>query len=104
MRTFPLLTGVLTAALLLALGASGQSPRLLANSTVTDRKKHRQRHPFSPTIDSVMAGLLQEFAVPGAAIALIQKGEVVWMRGFGFANAVDRTPITSDTVSTLVLF
>jgi CubicO group peptidase (beta-lactamase class C family) len=45
-----------------------------------------------------MPGLLQDFAVPGAAVAVIEKGEVISMQGFGYADAADRTPVTPDTV------
>ena len=36
--------------------------------------------------------------MPGVAVALIQKGEVVWTRGYGFANAATAKPITPETV------
>ncbi len=41
---------------------------------------------------------LQANGVPGAAIAVIRSGEVVWTSGFGFANLASRTPVTSETV------
>jgi CubicO group peptidase (beta-lactamase class C family) len=41
---------------------------------------------------------LKEFAVPGVAVALIQKGEVAWARGYGFANVATAKPITPETV------
>ena len=35
--------------------------------------------------------------MPGAAVALIQNGEAVWMHGYGFANSDSKTPVTADT-------
>ena len=35
--------------------------------------------------------------VPGAAVALIRKGEVVWMKGYGFADVASGTPISAET-------
>lgn len=37
-------------------------------------------------------------SVPGAAVAVVQDGEMVYASGFGLADLVARTPITSDTV------
>jgi len=45
-----------------------------------------------------MPELLREFAVPGSAVALIRKGKVVWMHGYGFANVASGTRVTAETV------
>ena len=37
-------------------------------------------------------------SVPGAAVAVVQDGEVVYANGFGFADLQTRTPVTADTV------
>jgi CubicO group peptidase (beta-lactamase class C family) len=42
--------------------------------------------------------LLREGEVPGASIALIEDGRVVWVRGFGVRNAETRLPVTEHTV------
>ena len=39
---------------------------------------------------------LREHRIPGAAIALIQDGEIAWTAGFGVANALTRRPVTPD--------
>ena len=54
--------------------------------------------PFMSIVDRVAPQLLNEFAVPGVALALIEKGEVVWMRGYGFANEATAKPINPETV------
>jgi CubicO group peptidase (beta-lactamase class C family) len=41
---------------------------------------------------------LLENNVPGAAIALVRDGEVIWSEGFGVANAMTREPVTADTL------
>jgi CubicO group peptidase (beta-lactamase class C family) len=74
---------------------------LLANSI--DIPSHSasaktQRQPFLATVDRVAPQSLTEFAVPGVAVALIQKGKVVWMRGYGFANEATEKPITPETL------
>ena len=55
-------------------------------------------HPFGPIVDFITPNLLHEYAVPGAAVALISNGEVVWMRGYGFADVASAMPITPETV------
>jgi CubicO group peptidase (beta-lactamase class C family) len=95
MRTSALLLCVLCIVLLF--GLSGEVAKSKAQSTRATGKS-QGGHSFVPTVDAVMPGLLQEFAVPGAAVALIRKGEVVWMQGYGFANAATKIPVTPETV------
>ena len=57
-----------------------------------------RKQPFLETVDRVAPQSLKEFAVPGVAVALIQKGEVAWARGYGFANVATAKPITPETV------
>jgi CubicO group peptidase (beta-lactamase class C family) len=49
-------------------------------------------------INDTFPRLLTEGEVPGAAIALIENGSVVWARGFGLRNADTRLPVTEHTV------
>lgn len=42
--------------------------------------------------------LLREGEVPGASIALVEDGRVVWARGFGVADARTGRPVESNTV------
>ena len=42
--------------------------------------------------------LMAKGGVPGLAAAVIRGGAVVWVRGFGVADAGSGTPVTADTV------
>ena len=42
--------------------------------------------------------IMEAFAVPGVAIAVVDEGEVVWSRPFGVTNALTRTPVDARTV------
>lgn len=60
---------------------------------------------LSESVESVVRdldGFLPEYlraeSVPGAAVALVRDGEVVWTGGFGVANAFTRRPVGPDTV------
>lgn len=52
--------------------------------------------PFEATLDELVPTYLEEFAVPGAAVAVIRDGRVVLRKGFGRADADARAPITAD--------
>ncbi len=41
---------------------------------------------------------MQELHVPGAALALIDHGEVIWTKGYGVADKTTGTPATPETV------
>jgi CubicO group peptidase (beta-lactamase class C family) len=55
-------------------------------------------HEFVATIKSKMPTLLDTDSVPGAAIALIRHGEVVWTEGFGWANVAGKIRATPETI------
>jgi len=46
----------------------------------------------------VVPALLEEHAVPGAAVALVRGGEVAWADGFGMADVAAKRPVTADTI------
>src|ERR1041385_1719794 len=49
-------------------------------------------------LDKNVPELLSQYRVPGAGIALIEHGRVVWTRGYGFADVEKRQPVTDRTV------
>jgi CubicO group peptidase (beta-lactamase class C family) len=69
-----------------------------AASTKGQTAKPKDTHSFTSTVDAVTPSLLREFAVPGAAVALIEKGRVIWMHGYGFADVASGTRVTAQTV------
>jgi CubicO group peptidase (beta-lactamase class C family) len=58
----------------------------------------RSDHGFVATIKSKMPALLDTYSVPGAAVALIRNGEVVWTEGFGWADVAGRIRVTPETI------
>jgi CubicO group peptidase (beta-lactamase class C family) len=40
---------------------------------------------------------LQESSVPGAALAIVQQGELIWSKGYGVADRRTGRPVTSHT-------
>src|SRR5688572_29649173 len=41
---------------------------------------------------------LRETRAPGAAVAIVRDGEVVYLRSFGMRSIEERTPVTPDTL------
>jgi CubicO group peptidase (beta-lactamase class C family) len=41
---------------------------------------------------------MADFKVPGAAVAIVQGGEVVWSRGFGIRDQDSKGPVSDDTL------
>jgi CubicO group peptidase (beta-lactamase class C family) len=81
-----------------AASPKGQTAKPSGPSSSTATAKPEDTHAFTSTVDAVTPSLLREYAVPGAAVALIQKGRVVWMHGYGFANVSNGTRVTAETV------
>lgn len=52
--------------------------------------------PDVPTY--TLAARMEHYAVPGAAIAVIEDGEVAWTAAHRFADASTRRPLTDDTI------
>src|SRR5688572_22298267 len=49
-------------------------------------------------LERLTPSLMAEFKVPGAAMAVIQGGEIVWARGFGVRNELTRDAVKEDTL------
>ncbi len=73
--------------LILLTSCAGQSPEIPNNW-----------QSFTSQLDSTIPQLMQRYHVPGAAVALVHDGEMVWTKGYGQANLATQTPVTSETV------
>jgi D-alanyl-D-alanine carboxypeptidase len=49
-------------------------------------------------VDSLVASVMRERRIPGAAIAVIENGKVVFRKAYGIANLEQGTPLTVDHV------
>jgi CubicO group peptidase (beta-lactamase class C family) len=49
-------------------------------------------------LDRHLPRLMRDHHVPGASIAVLQRGEVVWSRGFGVSDVRTGKPVTAETV------
>ena len=49
-------------------------------------------------LEANIPDLMKKARIPGLQIALVRDGKVVWQKGFGFRNAVKRTPVTERNI------
>jgi CubicO group peptidase (beta-lactamase class C family) len=87
MRHWPTaLTAVLT-----LLGTTAMPPAPLYAQTM------RQALLATPPLEHYIEALRQQTGIPGLSATVIQEGEVVWEKGFGFQNVESRIRATPDT-------
>ncbi len=51
-----------------------------------------------PAVDALMLDLIATYHVPGAALALIKRGGVVYEKGYGFRHLATQAPVTAHTL------
>ena len=73
---------------------------LLLSLTSTTRAQENQEQSieqFVSEIDKKMPQLLHDFSVPGAAIAIIENGEIVLQKGYGFSDIENEVMVNTKT-------
>ncbi len=53
---------------------------------------------FAQHLDSFVPKRMQELHLPGAGLALIDHGEVIWTKGYGVEDKTTGKPVTPETV------
>jgi len=53
---------------------------------------------FTDFLDRRIPALMDNYAIPGVAVALIDEGEVVWLKAYGYADLEEGRLMTTDTV------
>ena len=53
---------------------------------------------LTAALDQEMPGLLAAYNTPGATVAIVQNGELVWEKGYGLADQENNIPATPGTV------
>jgi CubicO group peptidase (beta-lactamase class C family) len=51
-----------------------------------------------PELDAEMQRLMAAAKVPGLALAVIERGQVVYRHAYGYANLAEQTPLRTDTI------
>ncbi|WP_298897201.1 serine hydrolase [uncultured Psychroserpens sp.] len=61
------------------------------------QKNAQEINSFTKDLDQKIPKLLQEFTVPGTAIAIIENGELVLQKAYGYADVDTKTKVTAQT-------
>ncbi len=69
----------------------------LTSTTLAQENQEQSIEQFVSEIDKKMPQLLQGFSVPGAAIAIIENGEIVLQKGYGFSDIEKKTKVDTKT-------
>ena len=64
---------------------------------LTSFAQNSSHQELAKNFDKNIPSLLEQYNVPGMAIAVIQKGEVILEKGYGWANASNKKPINDKT-------
>ncbi|MCW5518781.1 serine hydrolase [Aureitalea sp. L0-47] len=70
---------------------------LLFSFSIIAQKESKEIEQFIYELDQKIPQLLNDFIVPGTAIALIENGEIILQKGYGYSNIDKGTPVTTST-------
>ncbi|WP_245574801.1 serine hydrolase domain-containing protein [Aequorivita capsosiphonis] len=70
---------------------------LLLSFTLSAQKGTKEIDQFVNKLDNQIPKLLNDFSVPGAGIAIIENGEIILLKGYGYSDIVKGTKVTTKT-------
>ena len=70
---------------------------LLLSFTISAQKETKEITQFVSELDQKIPQLLNDFIVPGTAIAIIENGEIILQKGYGYANIDEGIKVTNTT-------
>lgn len=86
----------------LVVSSSGLPPAsVLASTEAASNSSIVQRNNYKPAIDVLERFIAHEMTdkdLPALSIALVDDQQIVWAKGFGFADPVKKVPATAETV------
>jgi CubicO group peptidase (beta-lactamase class C family) len=70
---------------------------LLLSFALSAQKDSKEIRQFVNELDQKIPQLLEDFSVPGTAIAIIENGEIILQKGYGYSNSDKETKVTNTT-------
>jgi CubicO group peptidase (beta-lactamase class C family) len=70
---------------------------LLLSFSISAQKETKEIAQFVSELDQKIPQLLNDFFVPGTAIAIIENGEIILQKGYGYSNIDKGTKVTNST-------
>ena len=77
-----------------ARAAIAAQPKAIAQAEVKLATTSRALDGLDAFIESVM----KDWKVPGLSLAVIQNGQVIWLKGYGYRDLEKKTPVTPHTL------
>src|SRR5687767_4736444 len=97
------ITAIPIACLAVVLSCSGEPTAPVVTPPVTDTAQAEipisgAAVPGMASYDQIIPDLLRKHAIPGAAVAVLRDGKLMYARGFGYADVENRTPVQPDAL------
>jgi CubicO group peptidase (beta-lactamase class C family) len=54
--------------------------------------------PGMESYEQVVPALMEKYAIPGGAVAVVRDGKLIYARGFGYADVETKTPVQPDSL------
>jgi len=70
---------------------------LLLSFTISAQKETKEIDQFASELDQKIPQLLNDFIVPGTAIAIIENGKIILQKGYGYSNIDKGIKVTNTT-------
>lgn len=70
---------------------------ILISFSLSAQKDSKEIDQFVSELDQKIPQLLNDFIVPGTAIAIIENGEIILQKGYGYSNIDKGTKVTNTT-------
>lgn len=70
---------------------------VLAITTTAVYAKNIQDTSLEAFIDDIMNSKLEKYNIPNATVSVVKEGEIVYKKGFGFADFENNVPVNADT-------
>jgi Beta-lactamase class C and other penicillin binding proteins len=70
---------------------------LLASALAVSAQRPVTPAGMFPPLETYLESLRQQAGIPGMSVGVVQDGQVVWERGFGYQNVASRIRATPDT-------
>ena len=70
---------------------------LLISFSLSAQKNSKEIDQFVNELDQKIPQLLNDFIVPGTAIAIIENGKIILQKGYGYSNVDKKTKVTTTT-------
>ena len=51
-----------------------------------------------PALDKEITALLQKYDIPGASLAVVSNGKIIWAKPYGYADTATKRPVNTDTL------